>query len=48
MVLENIPAEPKPATTRPTINVGEFGATPQIMEPNSKIATMDRKAHFGE
>lgn len=31
-----MPAEPKPAMARPTMNVGEVGATPQMREPISK------------
>ena len=34
---EKIPALPTPATARPMIRAIEFGATPQIREPNSKI-----------
>jgi len=32
-----MPAAPTPAIARPTIRTGEFGATPQIKLPNSKI-----------
>lgn len=33
---EKIPAAPRPATARPTIKAGEFGADPQIVEPTTK------------
>jgi hypothetical protein len=35
---EKIPAQPSPATARPTIRAVEVGAVPQTKEPISKIA----------
>jgi hypothetical protein len=32
-----IPAAPKPATARPTMNIDEEAAAPQSKEPSSKI-----------
>lgn len=40
-----IPAAPKPATARPTINMTEETAAPQSTEPSSKIAKKTRKVH---
>jgi len=37
MIPLNIPAEPSPATARPTINALEVGAEPQMIDPISKI-----------
>jgi hypothetical protein len=34
---EKIPAAPTPATARPIMRAVEFGATPQISEPISKM-----------
>jgi hypothetical protein len=34
---EKIPAAPTPATARPMMSAVEFGATPQINEPISKM-----------
>lgn len=41
-----IPAEPMPATRRPTINIEELDAAPHTTEPISKIARADRKTIF--
>jgi hypothetical protein len=40
-----IPEVPIPATARPTINILEDWATPQINEPNSKIAKNVMNVH---
>jgi hypothetical protein len=40
-----IPEVPIPATARPIINILEEVATPQIKEPNSKMAKKDMKVH---
>jgi hypothetical protein len=37
MAPEKIPAAPTPATARPIMSAVEFGATPQINEPTSKM-----------
>lgn len=39
---------PKPATARPTISAVEFGATPQIREPNSKTKIAPKYTHLME
>jgi len=41
---EKIPAEPRPAMARPTMNAVEFGAAPHIVDPISKTMTLRRKA----
>ena len=41
-----IPAEPRPATARPTINITEDVAVPQSRDPNSKIPKKARKDHW--
>lgn len=43
---EKIPAAPTPAIARPMIKVVEFGATPQIKLPSSKIANAIRYTHL--
>jgi len=43
---ENTPADAKPATARPTINVAEFGAAPHKVEPIPKIIREIIKTHF--
>jgi hypothetical protein len=48
IVPENIPADPKPATARPTIRAVEVGAAPQTKEPISKIPKAIKKTHFKE
>lgn len=40
------PAAPTPAMARPTIRTGEFGATPQIKLPSSKMKMAIRKLIF--
>jgi len=40
-----MPEVPKPATTRPPINIPEEFATPQIKEPISKMTKKLRKVH---
>jgi hypothetical protein len=40
-----IPEVPMPATARPTINIFEEVATPQIKEPNSNMAKKAMKVH---
>jgi hypothetical protein len=40
-----IPEVPKPAMTRPTINIAEEFANPQIREPSSKMKKKPRKVH---
>ena len=45
---ENIPAEPKPAIARPTMNAIEFGAAPQSADPISNTKTEIRNVHFVE
>lgn len=40
-----IPAAPKPATARPTINIDEEVAAPQSKEPSSKIPKKAIKVH---
>jgi hypothetical protein len=40
-----IPEVPIPAIARPTINIFDEVATPQINEPNSKIAKNTMKVH---
>jgi len=37
---------PKPATTRPTINIEEETAAPQINEPSSKFPKNVRNVHY--
>lgn len=39
---EKMPADPKPAMARPTINAVELGELAHIKEPNSKIETATR------
>ncbi len=39
---EKMPADPKPAIARPTINVALDGATPQIRDPISKTPMAKR------
>lgn len=39
---EKTPADPKPATARPTMNVGELGAAAHSAEPASKT-TIERR-----
>jgi hypothetical protein len=41
-----MPADPAPEIARPTINALEFGATPQIKLPISKMKTEIRKDIF--
>ena len=41
-----IPAAPKPATNRPTINIGEEIAAPHIIEPISNTAKKTKKVHL--
>jgi hypothetical protein len=41
-----IPAAPIPAIARPTISATEFGATPQIKLPISKMKTASRNEIF--
>jgi hypothetical protein len=41
----NMPEVPKPATTRPPINIFEEFATPQIKEPISKSTKKLRNVH---
>ena len=38
-----IPALPRPATARPTMRAVEFGATPHIRDPSSKMKRATRK-----
>lgn len=45
---EKIPALPTPATALPMIRAMEFGATPQIRLPSSKIPIAMRYTHFIE
>lgn len=40
-----IPAAPKPATARPTINMVEETAAPQSTDPSSKIAKKTKNDH---
>jgi len=40
-----MPEVPKPAITRPPINIPEEFATPQIKEPNSKTTKKLRNVH---
>jgi hypothetical protein len=47
IVPDMMPAEPRPAIARPTMNVEEFCETPQTKEPSSKIVTLARNTHFG-
>ena len=46
MAPEKMPAAPMPAIARPTINVTESGAIPQISEPSSKSEIAERNIHF--
>lgn len=41
-----MPAAPKPATNRPTMNMGDETAAPQMIEPNSKMAKKAKKVHY--
>jgi hypothetical protein len=41
-----IPAAPKPATARPTINIDEETAAPQSTEPSSNIPKNVRYVHY--
>lgn len=41
-----IPAPPRPATARPTINIGEETAAPQSNDPSSKMPKRNRKVHW--
>ena len=41
-----IPADPSPATARPTMKAVEVGATPQTKEPSSKMNNATRKTHL--
>jgi hypothetical protein len=43
---EKTPALPIPAIALPIIRAIEFGATPQIRLPSSKIPIAVRKTHF--
>lgn len=45
---EKIPADPRPAMARPTMRATLFGATPQMRDPTSKIATAIRNTHLVE
>jgi hypothetical protein len=45
---EKIPAAPIPATARPMMRAVEFGATPQIREPISKMKRAMRYTHLIE
>lgn len=40
-----MPAAPKPAINRPTINIGDEIAAPHMIEPTSKMARKARKVH---
>jgi hypothetical protein len=40
-----MPAAPKPAIKRPTMNMGDDIAAPQTMEPISNTAKKARKVH---
>lgn len=42
-----IPAAPKPATARPTINIAEETAAPQSKDPSSNIPKKNRNDHCG-
>lgn len=37
-----MPAPPRPATARPRMKTGEFGAAPHITDPTSKTRTLQR------
>ena len=43
---EPMPAAPTPAMARPTMRASEFGATPQIRLPTSKMKIERRKVIF--
>jgi len=43
---EKSPEDPRPAMARPTIKDLEFGAEPQIKDPNSKKNRKTRNAHY--
>jgi hypothetical protein len=45
---EKMPADPRPAIARPTINAVEFGAAPQRADPTSKTTMEERNVHFVE
>lgn len=45
---EKTPAEPRPAIARPMMRATLFGATPQMRDPTSKIATAMRNTHLME
>lgn len=45
---DSIPAQPIPASARPTMKKVDDGAIPQRSEPNWKIATPPRKIYFTE
>jgi hypothetical protein len=42
----NKPADPRPATALPIMNMFDEVATPQISEPSSKRAKNQRKVHL--
>jgi hypothetical protein len=48
MAPEKIPAAPTPATARPMMRAVEFGATPQMSEPSSKMKSAMRYTHLME
>jgi hypothetical protein len=39
------PADPTPAMTRPTMNIGDDWAAPQMADPSSKMIKHERKVH---
>jgi hypothetical protein len=48
MAPEKMPAAPIPATARPMMRAVEFGATPQMSEPISKMKSAMRYTHLME
>lgn len=40
------PADPIPAMRRPTMNIADECAAPQIADPTSKITKKTRKVHY--
>lgn len=42
----DIPADPMPEMTRPTMNMGELCAAAQMTEPTSKMIKKTRNVHY--
>lgn len=41
-----VPAAPAPEMARPTMKAGEVGAAALMIEPSSKMTTVEMKTHF--